>query len=248
MFKTKAVLLKEEDLGEDDKILFFYTEKFGKIKVLALGAKKISSRLSPSLYFFSLLEIYLARKINFHLTGLRSLEIYKNINQNFRKNIFSQYILKILDQLVKLEKKDSKIFSLIIETLKQINFSSNNKTEIIVLSSLLKLVSFLGWRPKIYHCLNCGIKIRQGFFKFSKGGFICFKCHKNRTPETEGVEFNQGGVLDFKNMLYQPLKFWQTNYPPQNIIKLRDFLEKYLQYHSEIEIKYFDFIDKYLIS
>ncbi len=47
--KTQAVVLKTQRLGETSKILTLYSQKFGKIKVVAKGARGLKSRFYGTL-------------------------------------------------------------------------------------------------------------------------------------------------------------------------------------------------------
>lgn len=41
IFKSKAIVIKTLDFKESDKIIWLFTEKLGKISVIAKGAKKV---------------------------------------------------------------------------------------------------------------------------------------------------------------------------------------------------------------
>jgi len=43
-FETKAVIIKTQDFKENDKLVWFYTEKSGKITAVVRGAKKSKSK------------------------------------------------------------------------------------------------------------------------------------------------------------------------------------------------------------
>lgn len=40
VFETKAVIIKTQDFKENDKLVWFYTEKLGKITAVVRGAKR----------------------------------------------------------------------------------------------------------------------------------------------------------------------------------------------------------------
>jgi len=42
-FETKAVIIKTQDFKENDKLVWFYTEKLGKITAVVRGAKKVKA-------------------------------------------------------------------------------------------------------------------------------------------------------------------------------------------------------------
>ena len=66
IYKTEASVLKDYDLGEQDKIIVFYSRRYGKIKVIAKGARRIKSKFAPLIQppSYNSLLIYENRKGN----------------------------------------------------------------------------------------------------------------------------------------------------------------------------------------
>ena len=46
--KQNGLVISERDLGENDKILTVLTERYGKLPVIAKGAKSVRNRHMPS--------------------------------------------------------------------------------------------------------------------------------------------------------------------------------------------------------
>ncbi len=46
LYKSEAVVIRRSDLGEADKILTIFTPHFGKLRVVAKGVRKVTSRLA----------------------------------------------------------------------------------------------------------------------------------------------------------------------------------------------------------
>ena len=57
ILKTRGIVLKDYELFEQDKIVTFYTQDFGMLKVVAKGARKIKSRFSAVVQFPSYFSV-----------------------------------------------------------------------------------------------------------------------------------------------------------------------------------------------
>ncbi|MDQ3929945.1 MAG: DNA repair protein RecO, partial [Chloroflexota bacterium] len=60
LYKSEAVVIKRSDLGEADKILTIFTPHFGKLRVVAKGVRKVSSRLAGHVELFTRNQMLLA--------------------------------------------------------------------------------------------------------------------------------------------------------------------------------------------
>ena len=62
--KTEAIVLRSRHLGETSKILILFTERFGKLAVVAKGARRPKSRFGASLDLFARSSVVLYLKEN----------------------------------------------------------------------------------------------------------------------------------------------------------------------------------------
>ena len=61
LYKSEAVIIKRSDLGEADKILTILTPHFGKLRVVAKGVRKVTSRLAGHVELFTRSQMLLAK-------------------------------------------------------------------------------------------------------------------------------------------------------------------------------------------
>jgi DNA repair protein RecO (recombination protein O) len=53
LYKTEAIILSRKNVSEGDRILTVFSKEFGKLRVIAKGVRKISSKRGPHLEIFS---------------------------------------------------------------------------------------------------------------------------------------------------------------------------------------------------
>ena len=73
LYKTPGIVLTRFDLGEADRVLTVLTPHEGKLKVIAKGVRKPTSRLGGSLEPFAELHLVLARGRTFDIVTQASV-------------------------------------------------------------------------------------------------------------------------------------------------------------------------------
>jgi len=246
VYNTTAIILKQRNFQENDKLITAYTKDFGKLILLARGVKKIKSKLAGHIEPFFLSKITIAKGKRYdHLTGALVSQSFPKIRKNYEKIVFLDYLMEEVDVLVKTHHRDKKIFDLLQGLLK--NTDKLEKHEVIKLyllnaSFILKLVSFLGFQPELYNCLKCKKRIKKGkiFFNPEKGGIICQNCHSQKD-----LEISANSVKICRLLLVEPLNLWlKKKIALKYLEEVNKVLNPFLEYHLEQSIKSLNFLIK----
>ncbi len=173
--KTRGVVIKRINYDEADKILTIFTERFGKIKVMAKGVRRISSKLAGNLEPYNLIDLQLHQgKTFFIVTGAEIIECYdcdKQINSSSR----AVYTAEIVDKIFAEEEKNSVAFEYFVEILRNIGTSHN---ELAIRLFELKILEQAGFRPDLEHCAYCKniLKAGENCFNENTGEILCVNC------------------------------------------------------------------------
>lgn len=177
--KTEGIVIKRMNLGEADKILTIFTERFGKIKAISKGVRKIKSHLAGSLEPFMLVDFELYEGKTFYtITGACIKEDNENIHLDLVKISQAYYIAELIDRFFEERERSISAFSLLNEALGAIN---NSNKKIIIKAYCLKLLIIAGFQPELYNCVHCKRKILQTeqiHWDQTEGGVICLDCQK----------------------------------------------------------------------
>lgn len=150
-YVTHAVVLNKDNYKDYDVKFIVYTPDYGKIVIIAKGAKKITSKLNSHLEFFSVTKVMIAKgaAVN-RLAGAQIVEAHKNIIRDNHKTIIALYFLEVINLLVKYDFEDDFIFEIIVKFLSLININQNRQDNLLLLNkSLFELLDHLGYRPEI---------------------------------------------------------------------------------------------------
>jgi len=186
-YRTQGFIIKKNNKGEANQLFTIYTKDFGKIKILGKAIRKGKSKLRGAIELFYLSEIeFIQGKIHKTLTNAVLIESFSNIRKDLEKLSVSYKIFNVLDNLIKGQESDTKIWQLLNETFKTLNnwkmnpAFSGRKLEILYYYFLWNFFSVLGYQPELYNCCVCRKKLtpEKLFFHKEKPGIICNNCFK----------------------------------------------------------------------
>ena len=182
-YQSSGFVLEKKDIREADRIFTFYTKEFGKLKFLAKGARKIKSKLRGGLKLFAFSEIeFIQGKGYKTLTDSVIKNELAGISGSLIKLKTAHKIAEVLNNLIKEEDSDKKIWELLKNTLEELNNcqSKTGTCRLIYYYFFWNLIDFMGIKPSICDCVLCQKKLSLPPFYFSprQGGTLCKKCFK----------------------------------------------------------------------
>jgi DNA repair protein RecO (recombination protein O) len=173
-----AIVLRHADWGEADRLVTLYTREQGKMRAVVKGARKITSRKAGHLEPFTQVKLQLSRGRDlFIVTQADTVEAYLPLRESLLLTGYASYLAELLDRFVYEEEgANLSLFRLLADSLQRL--AGNGEPWLVVRYYEMRLLDFLGFRPQLFHCANCGreIEAEEQFFSFSLGGAICPRC------------------------------------------------------------------------
>jgi DNA repair protein RecO (recombination protein O) len=175
-YHCQAIVIKQKNYGEADRILTLYTDLHGKVIAIAKGVRWPLSKLAGHLQLFSQTSLLLANGRNWDtVAGAETVKIYPDLNSNLSKTAQIFYFGEIIDNLTEVGVENGAIFNLLIEALSQ---DSTVLKHMIGPYFELNLLKHLGYSPSFFECVGCGQEIKKGknYISVARGGVVCEKC------------------------------------------------------------------------
>jgi len=129
VYTAEGIVLKRKSVGEADRILTVFTRQFGKIRIIAKGVRRITSRRSGHVEVFS----HVVLTIHTH----KSLDILTEAQAKSRGTVFESDVgrlgyaycmCELVDQLLPDRQEHEDVFFLLRDGLLSLE-SSNNQSE-----------------------------------------------------------------------------------------------------------------------
>lgn len=173
--KCEGIVIRTTDYGETNKIVTIFTREWGKIGVMARGAKKPNSRLSSITQLFT--HGYFLVQRGSGLGSLQQGEIatsLRSIGEDIFLTAYASYIVELTDKCTEEKKPNPFHFELLFQTLNYMN--EGYEPDILMNIYEMKMLNVMGLYPILNQCSVCGST--DGHFSFSirEGGFICHRC------------------------------------------------------------------------
>lgn len=121
-YKTEAVILKRINFGEADRILSVFTKNHGKIRCIAKGVRRPTSRKAASIELFKRTSLFLAKGKNLDIvTQAEVIESFSGIRENLKVTKAAYHAVELVDLLTAENQENRPVFEALVELLRSIN-------------------------------------------------------------------------------------------------------------------------------
>lgn len=176
IIKTNGIILAESNMGDYDKMVTILTPGYGKIGCAAKGARRPKSLLMAGTQFLCFGEYLLYKGgESYHINSCETIEMFYPIRTDLDKLKYAAHITKIMLEVTTENENSYRILQLFLNTLYMIA-ESEKDLEFILAVFKLRVVSILGFTPKIQDCIECKEKENIGYFSLKKNGLLCTSC------------------------------------------------------------------------
>jgi DNA repair protein RecO (recombination protein O) len=178
-FSDDAVVLRNYKSGEADRVAVLWTREHGKIRVLAKGSRKPSSKLGGALDPLSVVrvnlvqgkgDLYVTRNVS-HLLTLTTLRAsYQRISAGYA-------VVEGIDAIPLDDVADEGIFDLLIRVMASLDDPQFDPT-LVPAAFFMKFLAYDGSEPLLEECAGCGSFGPFFAFDASVGGVLCSTCRR----------------------------------------------------------------------
>jgi DNA repair protein RecO (recombination protein O) len=232
--KTLSLVTRSMNWRETSKIITLFTREEGRVDVIAKGARKKNNLYQGVIETLNLVEvlIYYSPRRELQLLGKVSLEdSFHGIRSNLEKTAYAFSIVELINIFFIQADSEPVFFDFLHYIIKFIE--KNDKNEIAFWYFILKLTSFLGFRPQWARCHQCGnTNVNENiYFSFRDGAVFCRKC-KNEVLEKQRLDMPLMKYLEqLQKVHYKKLD--QVKMPENKYSNYTNFLLEYLRYHTD---------------
>ncbi len=197
ILKTIGFILRAIKFRESDLILTALTRDYGKISLIAKGARRTESKFGAALDLLTLSEFVFYDAENLKLLKEASiLEDYRALKGDYDRLTLALQTAHLLNQLIEEHHPDRAVFEFFKDFLDALG--SLKDLDLVALAVKLKLMRALGIAPRMSSCARAGpgcTKLRltstvpslrlgttnspdEVWFSPQSGGFVCGACHQ----------------------------------------------------------------------
>lgn len=233
--KMKGIIIAENNMGDFDKMLTMLTPGSGKISCVAKGARRPKSSLLAGTQFLCFGEYVMFKgQEHYTISSCDIIEVFYNLRIDIKKLEYAVNITKIIQDVTNENENSYKVLQLYLNTLYMLSETDKNP-DFITSVFKIKLLCFLGFKPKIEECTNCKTKENLCYFSIKDNGLKCENCHKS---DKGAIHISKGTAISLKYIILAPAnKLFSFNLKNDSLKELQLISKVYLNEKLEKEYK-----------
>ena len=192
LYRDTGVVLRVQKLGEADRIITLLTRRHGRVRAVAKGVRRTSSRFGARLEPFGHVDVQFHRG--------RTLDIITQVEtvDGFGSRLVVDYgryttgcaVLETAERLAGVEGEPVlRLYLLVVGALRALA-DGQRQAALVLDAFLLRAMATAGWAPALTECARCGQPGVHRGFSVPAGGVVCSGCRPAgaATPSAQTLE------------------------------------------------------------
>ena len=237
-----GLIIKEQEIGESDKLVTILSRNNGIIRAYASGAKSIKSKKGAATTLLSYSSFTMKQKgDSFRITEASPIEVFFKTGNDIEALALAQYFCELALYYAPNDEASEEVLRLFLNAL---HFLCEKKKNIHLIKAIveLKLMSLTGYMPDLIACKKC-LKYEADIMYFDtfEGILYCTECENYQNSfavinTTLLTALRHIALSDFS-------KLFSFAIPDEACVALSKITEKYLINKYEHNLKTLQFFN-----
>jgi DNA repair protein RecO (recombination protein O) len=195
VYKTEAIVLERRDFGEADRLLTLYTPAMGKVRAIAKGSRRTTSKLSGHIELFTHTHLFLATGRNLDIISQSQLiHSHERLREDLWRAALGFHVVELVNHFSEERLENPGVWRALLDVLRRLDSEPNApagppgealpplardpRPELAVRNFESQLLEVLGYRPELRCCTLCRERLEplENFFHAGSGGMLCPGC------------------------------------------------------------------------
>lgn len=182
VYATEAIILRRADFGEADRLLTILSPNYGKLRVIAKGARKITSRKAGHVELFTRVKLLVAQGRAFDIVSqAETIEPHRPLREDLQRGTLAHYFAEMAEQFAQEDNEDAPLYETLAEGLMWL--SECKHVSLAARAFEMRLLTLAGYRPQLFKCALTGAALETDakpddprittLFSPAHGGALC---------------------------------------------------------------------------
>ena len=222
--KTQGLVIREQTVGESDRLVTLLTADYGLVKAFVRRAKNIKSNnvSATSLFAYSEFTLYRSREA-YVVDNAVANEVFFDLRKDINALSLAQYFVQLAYFLCAEEQPAPDTLRLLLNALHLLCKGKKNH-KLIKSVVELRMLALGGYMPNLLACYRCGTyESEVMYFDVQEGCIYCKDCFRNNA-----LTAPLGVITAMRYICLSDLgKVFSFNIGEENMNILSDITEKY---------------------
>ncbi len=243
-FSTDGLVIKENNVGESDRVVQVLTRDKGLIGAFVSGARKPKSKnaAATALLCYSHFT-FTQTKDTYRITESEAIDVFFGLRTDIEKLSLAQYICELCQAMVPFGIEGEDFLRLALNSL---HFICKGKMDIYSVKAVceLRMMAVAGFMPDLVGCRACGGDRQFPMWLDLIGGdMLCAECKSASAVQGQFAELDKTTFAAMRHILYSDFsKIFSFSLPLQNARYLSFVTERYLLAQTDRKFKTLEFL------
>jgi DNA repair protein RecO (recombination protein O) len=241
LYRTDGLILHRTDFGEADRLLTVFTPGLGRLRLLAKGARKVTSRKAGHIEPFMYVHLLVARGRNLDIVSqVEMLEAFRPLREDLERASQAYYLAELISSFIEEGDENPLLFDMALATLARLCEARDRLLAMRFFE--LHSLGLVGYQPQLHFCVECRGQLEPvtNYFHPASGGTLCPR-HGEAVRSAEPL-----ALPTLKVLRYLQTRPWDQvaalQLKPDTHLDVEAVLQRYIVYLLERRLKSVDFI------
>jgi DNA repair protein RecO (recombination protein O) len=232
LYKEQGIVLGSVKLAEADKIVTILTQGSGKVRAVAKGIRRTTSRFGARLEPFTHVSLMLYRGRNLDtVTQAEIVSPFRAVREDFALFSAGEAMLEAADKVAEEHERNVRLFLMLLHGLRALDTRPADPAAVAE-AYLLRLLALSGFAPSLTACAVCR-STQVARFSASQGGAVCEGC-----MDRDARRVNPAALAWLAGLLTGDLEAAGQDRPPREVRgEARALLYGFSEFHLDRRIR-----------
>jgi DNA repair protein RecO (recombination protein O) len=188
LFRDRGVVLRTIRLGEADRIVTLMTESHGKVRAVAKGVRRTTSKFGSRLEPLSHVALlgWQGRGDLDMVNQAEVIDTFRAVREDLDRMAAAMTMLEVVDQIGQERHANPRLYEMLVGA---VGALAERNSPMVTPAFLLKVLALEGSAPVLDACVSCGEEDpdRLVAFDLTEGGVLCRACRRGRPLSPGGL-------------------------------------------------------------
>lgn len=232
--KTDGLIIKQQNIGEQDRLVTMLTRDRGVIRAFVRQGKNIKNQNSAAtgLLCYSEVTLYKGKQDYYNVETARLSNMFSELKKDLTKLSLAEYFCEVAAVVCPVEQEAEEHLRLLLNALYLLG--KGDIPELIIKSAVeMRLASISGYMPDLLMCPRCGTYESEEMHFLLSGQLMCAECFE-KAPLPQSTKISQSIALALRHLVFaEDKKLFSFSLSDESLIRLNDITENYLSHKIE---------------
>jgi len=238
---TDGLVIKEQNVGESDRLITVLTSKYGVIRAFATGAKSIKNKNLAGTQLLAYSDfVFYKGKDAYNVNSAIEKEVFFGLRSDIDNLSTAFYLADLVGEFAPETADSEELLKLLLNSIYLL--SKKKKTAPFIKSLVeLRALSIAGYMPDLVACSKCGeFEAETVYFNIKSGTFCCAGCGH---PDLSQYPISISTLTAMRHIIYSDAKkIYDFELTPDAEKELATVAEAFALEHTGRHFKTLDFL------